>query len=314
MTDIKKNKRINRVNIVIAVLIAFFSWFYVVSEVNPTVTRSYSDIPITCVGLDKLADRGLGIESMSATETKIKVRIARTDILDTDASDFSAVIDVSSAVNGDNTLEVKVSTPDGSSVKDQNVENVTIKVTSSLNKDVPVTATYSNTQDKSMEPVVLTRDTEMVSVMGAKSQVEKVAYVALAAQTISAAGTEDNNYEKDIIGKPVAMTADGEVVHNIVIRPETVDITYSAGSVKTAKLELTVKGEEWLKDNDLKTSIPDTVDIKGAAKVIGAIDSITATADVTGLKAGDEAKIEYNLPDGVYIANGSLVNAVKIKK
>lgn len=302
-----KNKTINRLNIALSVLVAFSAWFYVVSEVTPTTVRTYNDIPIKCVGLDALSNRGLGVKDVSELETRIKVNMYRTDISETDESDFSATVDVSDAVKGDNTFDVKVTTPGRNTLKSQSVETVTVNVTESLNRDVPVTATYAESSDGSREPVLNYIDTEKVSIIGAKSQVEKVAYVALPVSMIVAGS--DNEFERNTIGAPVAMTANGKSIDNIIIRPETVDIRYSAGSVKTVKLEVDIEGAS----ENMNYIVPDTVSIKGASSDISEVEKIEASCNLRGATKGDIVEIQYKLPDEVYLANKSLSDGVTIK-
>lgn len=303
----KKNKTISRVNIALSVLVAFSAWFYVVSEVTPTTVRTYSNIPITCTGLDELARRGLGIKSLSVDEVKIKANMYRTDVAETNEKSFSASIDVSDAIKGDNTFEVRVTAPGRNTVKSQSVESVTVNITDSLNRDVPVTATYSETTDQSREPVINYIDTEKVSIIGAKSEVEKVAYVALPVSMI-VAGSE-NEFERNTLGKPVAMTASGKRIKNIVIRPETVDIRYSAGSVKTVALDVTVEGAS----DDISYTVPKHISIKGSSADIGEIEKVEAYCNLRGVTKGSKVELKYDLPEGAQIANKSLATFVEVK-
>ena len=41
------SKKINKLNLVLSVAIAFASWLYVVYSINPTISRTYTNIPVT---------------------------------------------------------------------------------------------------------------------------------------------------------------------------------------------------------------------------------------------------------------------------
>lgn len=312
MSDPNKNKRISRINIALSLLVAFGAWLYVVMEVSPTIGKTYSEIPILLEGTGTLADEGLGVESVSESDLKIKVRIERTEVIDTSEEDFTAIVDVSGASKGTNTYDVKVVTPSGSTLVEQSVESVTVKVSSSLNRDVPVSAVFGSLSDDQSEPIIVSADYETVSVIGAASEVTKVAYAAVQVDSITpkSDGAGDN-YVRSTVGRPVAVDAEGRLVPNIVVRPETVDLRYSAGSTKTVPLDIEVEGEsdEYTYDYEL----PNSIVIKGEAKKISSVTGISAILDLSTLTRSGEGKPEYRLPQGVSIANRSLAQSVTVK-
>ena len=44
---VSSDKGINKVNLVLSIVIAFAAWVYVVYSINPTVSKTYTDIPLT---------------------------------------------------------------------------------------------------------------------------------------------------------------------------------------------------------------------------------------------------------------------------
>ena len=312
MNDPNKNKRISRINIALSLLVAFGAWLYVVMEVSPTIGKTYGEIPIVLEGTGTLADKGLGVESVSESDLKIKVRVERTEVIDTSEEDFAAIVDVSGASKGTNTYDVKVISPSGATLVEQSVESVTVKVSSSLNRDVPVSAVFGSLTDEQSEPVIISADYERVSVIGAASEVTKVAYAAVQVDSITPKSDSGrDNYVRSTVGRPVAVDAEGRIVPNIVVRPETVDIRYSAGSTKTVPLEIEVEGEsdEYTYDYEL----PGSLVIKGASKTISSVTVISAILDLSTLARSGEVKPEYKLPQGVSISNRSLAQSVRVK-
>ena len=57
MTNPKKNRKI--FNIVLAIVLAVGVWMYVINVENPSGTGTVREIPVTVVGEDSLAERGL---------------------------------------------------------------------------------------------------------------------------------------------------------------------------------------------------------------------------------------------------------------
>lgn len=309
MTDPKKNKRISRINIAISILLAFGAWLYVVMEVSPTITRTYSDIPIVCEGLDTLADEGLGVRSLSDDELRIKVRIERTEVLEIHSEDFKAFVDVRNSIKGSNSVEVRVVAPSGATVIEQSVEAVNVSVTSSLNRDVPVAASFKDSSDDSSEPEIVSIDSPKVSIIGAASEARKVAYAVVYVDNITPESGNKTGYRKSYVGKPVAVDSDGEIIPNIVVRPETVDIRYKASSVKLAALDIEIKGDSSKMDYEL----PESVAIKGASADIGSISTVKARLNLKDVTVSGTVALDYELPEGVTIANKSLSQGIYVK-
>lgn len=309
MTDPKKNKRISRINIALSILLAFGAWLYVVMEVSPTITRTYNDIPIVCDGLDSLADEGLGVKSLSDEELKIKVRINRTEALEIHSEDFKAVADVRNSIKGSNAVEVRVIAPSGASVIEQSVETVNARVTSSLNRDVPVAAGFKASSDDSSEPEIVSIDSPKVSVIGAASEARKVAYAVVYVNSITPDTAGKSDFTKNYVGKPVAVDSNGEIIPNIVIRPETVDIRYKASSVKMAALDIDVEGDS----SKLKYELPASVSIKGASADISSVNTVKAKLNLKDVSVSGTVYLEYELPEGVTIANKSLNQEIYVK-
>ena len=53
------SKKINKLNLVLSVAIAFASWLYVVYSINPTISRTYTNIPVTVANSKTLAKNDL---------------------------------------------------------------------------------------------------------------------------------------------------------------------------------------------------------------------------------------------------------------
>ena len=63
MTNPKKNRKV--FNIILAIVLAVGVWLYVINVENPTGTVPIRDIPVSLVGEDSLAERGLMVTDQS---------------------------------------------------------------------------------------------------------------------------------------------------------------------------------------------------------------------------------------------------------
>ena len=67
-----KIKSINKLSLVISILISIIAWFYVVYNINPTMSRTYRDIPVTILGEDVLEENNLAVASLDNEYIDIK--------------------------------------------------------------------------------------------------------------------------------------------------------------------------------------------------------------------------------------------------
>lgn len=71
MTNPKKNRKI--FNIVLAIVLAGGVWMYVINVENPPGTGTVREIPVTVVGEDSLAERGLMVTEQNRDHVSLKL-------------------------------------------------------------------------------------------------------------------------------------------------------------------------------------------------------------------------------------------------
>ena len=71
MTNPKKNRKI--FNIVLAIVLAVGVWMYVINVENPSGTGTVREIPVTVVGEDSLAERGLMVTEQNRDHVSLKL-------------------------------------------------------------------------------------------------------------------------------------------------------------------------------------------------------------------------------------------------
>lgn len=82
-----------RVNIVLSVIIAICLWTYVVGETNPTIVKTYKNIPIKVKNEKVLEEQNLALGEMETSTVSITVKGSRNRINKILNSDISAYID-----------------------------------------------------------------------------------------------------------------------------------------------------------------------------------------------------------------------------
>ena len=66
-------KKINKLNLALSIAIAFAAWLYVVYSINPTISRTYANIPVTVSNSNALAKNDLAVSKMDTERISVTV-------------------------------------------------------------------------------------------------------------------------------------------------------------------------------------------------------------------------------------------------
>lgn len=305
MSDNEKS-RIVKLNIIISIVIAFIAWVFVVYNYSPMKNVVYKGIPIDYVGEDILVQNGYGISQSSADTVDVTLSINRTKYNKISATDIQVTADVTDAVEGSNGISLDVTAPVDTAVVKTSISSVAVDVVAGSNKDVDVTAVYTDSTDDTMEPILSNMSYNRVSVYGAVENIEKVRCVAV---RLSVNDLDDN--EKSFVATPVALDENGKIVKHIIIFPNEISFEAVAGSTKTVKLIVPIRNSAH--DISRTVEVPETVTIKGDASLLRAISSIEAEPmDISQISEDTALQLIINLPDGISLARKSVGSEVKV--
>lgn len=303
---VSSDKGINKVNLVLSIVIAFAAWVYVVYSINPTVSKTYTDIPLTVTNARDLAKSDLAVSKMDMEKINVTVRGRRSSINELEKSDIEATVDAANAGKGENALAVQVKVPNGITIKSQSENNVAVTVEDLEVKKVSTYAAYKDGQ--SGEPVVKKQGNKEVEVQGATSLVKNVDAVKL---ELDADKVTDK--AREFSANAIPVDGSGRQIKYLMTGPGRVAVTAYKGEVKTVKLKVSVTNNL---DGTLDRtySAPNTISIKGRSKDIKDISEIsTENMDISSITETGDINIKYDLPKGVSIANESRNVKLKIK-
>lgn len=301
-------KKVNSVNILISIAIAFLAWFYVAYSVNPMTTKTYRDVPITFEGEYELGERGLGIENASVESLSVKLSLDRSDIIGMSSNRIVATVNVAQLSEGVKKIPVQVTAPDGTVLKYQSHSVINVTVSKSNNRDVDVAVGYKDNNDANIEPYIDEISAARVSVMGAKKLVDEVAYVLLPLN----ADFVGNNSET-FTATPIAVDKTGKEIKHVVVLPSSISVKAHRVPIKTVELDLEVinTGESEMGRTFVA---PNSVSIKGSAEILDSIERIEAEPiDISDMKKSGSITIKFKLPEGVQLANSSILAKLKVK-
>ena len=256
MTNPKKNRKI--FNIVLAIVLAVGVWMYVINVENPSGTGTVREIPVTVVGEDSLAERGLMVTEQNRDHVSLKLSGRKKTLMKLNRKNITLKLDVSSVTSeGEHTLSCKVDFPDtvgdNVSISDWEDLHVTVTVEKQATKEIPVRGEFIGTEADNCLAGAVTTDPETLVLKGPEKELEGISY-ALA--TVGGKEVRDTIVEQSSVvfmgpdGTPASrknVTASAEAVEvtvpvrQVVSLPLTVEIIEGGGAARED-----VEGEEAL--------------------------------------------------------------------
>lgn len=296
---------------IFSLVVAVLLWMYVMGEVDPAKTSVVSNITVSFTNSDVLAEEGLAPIENENMQISAKIKGKRSLVNDVKRNGMSAYVDVSSCKEGKNTVEVKINTPDGISIENMSDEYMTFEVEAIEEAEKPVSIGFEGeTGSKSKVPWVISFMPETVTVSGASSLIDKVSEVR---GTVSVAdiSEEHSSWEYATL---TAVDEKGNVVAGVSVQDDSVTAEVRVLTVKTVALEVSAENIEDGYEAD-SISADSQIKIVAPEEVLDYVESIKATADMTGVSDTETHKIKLNfdLPEGVYLYNSNEPVTAKIR-
>jgi YbbR domain-containing protein len=265
-------------------------------------------VPITYTGLDTLANRGYAVSEANYKNVEVTLQQRRVDTANISSEDISVTADVSGLSTGENTVALRVAGPEGTQVVDSSVKSVTVEIASAASVDMPISVEYSEEVEENAIPLVENMSVETATVIATEEKLAEIDRVA------AVVDPEDLDEQfKAMTLEVAALDSEGNRVINVIIYPETVSFRAAAGYNKEVRLVVPVKDES--DDSYERTyTAPETVVIKGKKSTVDSFTGITANEiNITNYYEDSEIPIEYDLPEGVYLADEQEQQVLKLK-
>ncbi len=294
---------------VIAILVAIAAWVFVVYNYDPMTLVNYTEVPVAFTGERDLAARGLAVSDTGMETVNVTLSQRRVDGKAISAEDISVTADVADCVAGDNSVAISVSGPSGTKVSTVSATETSVDVSRIRSETMDIDVVYGGDVEigEDEEPVALDLSSTIATVSCSNEVFNRVDKIAAVLDRESLT-EEVKSFTLDL----QALDKDGAVIPHVVIEPKEISLDASEGYTKEVNLYLTVKDDS---DDayERKYTAPKTVTIKGVKSAVNKVSSITAEdIDVTYRYADEDIEIEYNLPEGIYIAKDSIGQKVKL--
>lgn len=307
--------------VLLSLIIAFVLWLYVGKEVDPEGSQSYSNIPVTFTGVDKLEELGLTISSGMDQTVTVRVR-ARNSILKDLASDPSSKIIVSVSVAsisepGSYSLEYRPNYRPGTvggtagnvDYVSQSPQTVDIVVSRRSDESVPVELDFTGSVAEGFLAGEASIAPSSIKLSGTEELVSQVkcAKVNLSASNLSETFSREMPFTLyDFQDNPIDNTS------GISTDVSTVKVTLPIVRTKEVPLRVEiVPGGGATKENaDIKID-PETIIVGGSPDALAAISEITLS-QVDLSEVFTSADYTFDIPLRSELSNISGITQAKV--
>lgn len=283
-------------------------WVYVMNEQNPQVENTYT-VPVETRNLD----RSLVATNVPST-VKVKVRMARSDMIYMRSDNIKAYVDLSGMTDGDypNT-PILVSVPGDESVVSVSPKTFDLNIDTYAVKTLPANVQIFGTPETnfSVESNKATPDT--ITIAGSSTMVAKADRAVV---SVNIAGKEKSFAEFDSVN---ILDADGNTVTGLDIMPSQVKVTVKMKEetkLGNLPIKIETKGEP---DKGYKvgkiTVTPPVATLTAPISFFAANRTLDLDPiDVTGASSDIHQVVNVNVPSGGSVAVPKVTVVVEIDK
>jgi YbbR domain-containing protein len=292
---------------ILALIVAICLWAYVLGQVNPTVTITIRDIPITFLNEETLEKNGLTVLNTSANYVNITISGQRTAATRVKESDFKVTADLEALPVGESTVRLNVTGPSGVKIDNVNLEKITVNVDEKITDNKPINVVINGDVTGGKEAYVMEVSQSSVAVTGAKTLVDKVEYV----KAIINAG-ELRDTAVTLVAELTPVNKDGANIENLTLAFNQIETEVILLDKKSVTLEVPIINKD-SGDLERTVTVPKTVTIKGSEADLKNVTSITCkTLDLSNVDKDTTLHLEPILPTGIQLADESVNLTAKV--
>ncbi|WP_425447600.1 CdaR family protein [Dethiothermospora halolimnae] len=307
----KKKSNSNITLKILAVFIAVLMWTYVMSEVNPRVSKELQSIDVELMNLNFAKESNLVL--MEPKEPKVNVKLAgrRNDIIGIDKDDVKATVDLRGATEGINKFPIYLETSNKVEVVDYYPKEALVNFDAIVSKENKVTLRTLGKVKKGHSPGDGTVKPQSVYIKGPRTLVNTVSQVVAMVEL-----TEVSEDIKTTV--PLKIINDkGKEIIGLEKDPNVVEVNIPIYKVKSVPVEVNTKNEPFKGYKVTNISVePETVDIRGYEEGIKNITKVETEELDIGYLSNDITKEVKLLPinNGEILNNGVVKVSVDVEK
>lgn len=288
----------DKVNLVIALLIAIGLWTYVMVEVNPAKDSQIKDVPITFLNEETLGGDNLTLLSVTDRNVDVTVKGKVSDLKGIKKEDIKIYADLEGYKEGEHTIRLQIGKIDNVEIECK--QKIGIVVDQLITAEKNVSVSFAGNLDDDQEPFIVQTTPHKVQVTGARTLVDSIVRIN-APLDVEKVGDDLKAFTVPLY--PVDSA--GETVSNVTMDMTTASVSAVNLNKKTIPLNVTVIGANE-QDMDRTVTVPKTITVKGMDINLSGLTHIVAEPiDVTDIYEDASIPIVPILPEGIEVAANS---------
>lgn len=286
---------------ILSIIVAIFMWTFVINTTNPTVNKSYRNIPVVIRNQDDLEKKGYTIIGKDESyATNVKLKGSREKLLSLRSENIYASVDISDLKEGVQSLDIEVDIPSGVSVDEIEPGEINLNIQKVIEKTMPVNLIFSDEIKDGRIVEVNELSPKEVTVKGPASIINKIDRAELRINDLNFLDGKIHNLPVKVLDK------NGKALSDINISHQDVNVSFLVYETKRVNLKLVTIGRI---DRDYELTAkelsPDSIVIKGQESVIRDIEEIpTKPVNINYLRSNSTGDVKLDLPDAVKVYNG----------
>ncbi|MBU5256150.1 CdaR family protein [Tissierella praeacuta] len=285
---------------VFAFIIAVILWSYVMSEVNPDISKEYKNIPVRFNNESALERQGLIIMEPEEVTVNVKVVGKKSDMANFSQESIKAQVDLSGYKEGQIKVPINVNLNQSNNIKIVGHEprEALFTFDKLITKEKNLRIKTKGTLGANYVVGDMTTKSKSVLLKGPRTLVNKVSEAIVEVDL-------NNRKEDESITVPIKLIDDeGHDVIGVEKEPKVVDITIPIFRTVNVPIELNL--QEQLPDNYEITEItinPNKITLKGDKSISNLTFIQTKPIDVNKLIGNTDVPVELELPENVSLLN-----------
>ncbi len=311
-----KTKKITKTRDIIfrigSLICAVLLWMYVSEVDSPTSEKSFPDVQVSVENRDVLRrDYELSLITSVDFKTDIVLAGKKSSLKQIDHSEIKAYIDLATINEaGEYDVEIKLVTPDGTSLVSCNPQYATVTVDKTITAEFPIEAdiTYSNLPSAyTLGDCIITdassREIKTVSVSGPKGEIdaiEKICAKADFGNISQSVETKTNLVMYDNLGQEI-------ISSNLKLGTTSVKLKLPVYMQKILTLSVEQAYNTFTEKQIYFKISPSTIAVTGDPKILADLEKLTLdpiNEKTIGNSLTTTVNTIINLPDGIETTNG----------
>ena len=300
----RKKTLSDTMKIILSVIFAALLWYYVVTDQNPLITKSY-DIPVKLLNMEYIEKNDLILmQNPNRLKVSIKLKGYKNDLDLVSQLSITASSDLM-GIKSKGEVRTNISfsgIPNGITLVDQSASELVLNLERKVSSHLKVSYKYKGKLADGFAPVLNNIDPPEILITGPESIISKAKYALLMIDITGLNGDIIKDQNVSIYD------AENKELNDILVQPKTQRVSLSLGVIKLVPILPQFTGKVLAGYSVLERGIyPKFVSIAAKKDVLDSIKEIkTEKISIEGISERMEKTVNLILPHGIALVENDI--------